>query len=206
MLTSQFCQLVREREEGDHDDATLRARFDDADLARARALPNRADGVLSVDEWLVIDPADPIGAIRSYLRDLNRDVRVSMQTSMEEFRTKKVFKLPEGIDTSFETPELQTLMASSSGGALNLSAISASSPGKPNRSASAMEMRRPNSRGGGGNMSMASVDSGTTMVSSPCVTNRRISQLDAHAVELNSVICGLCLCTGRLSAILGAAG
>ena len=103
------------------------------------------------------------------MRDLNRDVRVSMQTSMEEFRTKKVFKLPEGIDTSFETPELQTIVGNSSGGTLNLSAISVASPaGKSKRSSSAMETRRPNSRGGG-NMSMASVDSGTSMVSCPLV-------------------------------------
>lgn len=126
-------------------------------------------------------------AERRKMRDLNREVRVSMQTSMEEFRTKKVFKLPEGIDTAFETPELQTIVGNSSGGALNLSAISAGTPGKPARSASAMEMRRPNSRGGGGNMSMASVDSGTTMVSSPFVSNKSMPQLHARAVALTSI-------------------
>lgn len=101
---------------------------------------------------------------RRKMRDMNRDVRVSMQTSMEEFRTKKVFKLPEGIDTSFETPELQSIVGNSTNGTLNLSAISnSSSPGKSQRSASAMEVRRPNSRGGG-DTSMASVDNGTSMV------------------------------------------
>lgn len=100
---------------------------------------------------------------RRKMRDMNRDVRVSMQTSMEEFRTKKVFKLPEGIDTSFETPELQSIVGNSTNGTLNLSAISnSSSPGKSQRSASAMEVRRPNSRGGG-DTSMASVDNGTSM-------------------------------------------
>lgn len=117
---------------------------------------------------------------RRKMRDLNRDVRVSMQTSMEEFRTKKVFKLPEGIDTSFETPELQSIVGNSTKGTLNLSAISASStPGKP-RSASAMESRRPNSRGGGGgDMSMGSIDNGTSMVSSSFVPNKWLPQLDA---------------------------
>lgn len=101
---------------------------------------------------------------RRKMRDQNRDVRVSMQTSMEEFRTKKVFKLPEGIDTSFESPELQSIVGNSTHGALNLSGISAgdASTGK-SRSASAMETKRPNSRGGG-NPNNASIDNGTSMV------------------------------------------
>eukprot|EP01052_Picozoa_sp_SAG31_P072604 SAG31_NODE_31584_length_366_cov_0.958801_1_plen_92_part_10 len=48
-------------------------------------------------------------------RDENREKRVSLQNSLENFRIKKVFKLPDGMDTSFENPELNSMTGGGSG-------------------------------------------------------------------------------------------
>ena len=96
---------------------------------------------------------------RRQMRDNNRDIRVGMQTSLENFKTRGQFKLPDGMDTSFENPELQSILGTSSSG-INLSAISAdpnASGSGQARSKSAQQMR-PSSR----ERSVA-VDSGTSM-------------------------------------------
>jgi hypothetical protein len=75
-------------------------------------------------------------------------------------RTKKVFRLPEGIDTSFDDPTLQSIVGNSgSGGALNLSSINASAASAgPSHSE-----KKPRKKGGANASSNASNDAETTM-------------------------------------------
>jgi len=97
-------------------------------------------------------------AQRRHMRDSNREIRIGMQSSLENFRTRGQFKLPDGMDTSFENPELQTILGDASGG-INLSAIASDPNATDNRqrrhSSSAM---RPSSR-----EASVAVDEGTSM-------------------------------------------